>query len=289
MIAAGAVYPDGNPGYGLTVVRLGGADGALEWQRVSSQPSDARDLTVDGHGDVYLAGTGGTSASNALAVAKIAGATGDDAWITRQSDADGRWQTAQRVVVDGDAVFAAGMTNDGSGQAGDSDGWVFRVTRLDPATGAILWTYRDGGAYHPGFASGLAVAADGSVIAAGFTGTPATCTDAFVVSLDRATGALCSSDTIDGPLSTRYCNASCEAGICSDADLDGMDGLGVDGAGRVIVAGHLFGGTPRRPTITAFIVLSATDPFRRPRYQSRRPAWDSSASTSPRSTRSCAS
>jgi len=289
VIAAGAVYPDGNPGYGLTVVRLGGADGALEWQRVSSQPSDARDLTVDGHGDVYLAGTGGTSASNALAVAKIAGATGDDAWITRQSDADGRWQTAQRVVVDGDAVFAAGMTNDGSGQAGDSDGWVFRVTRLDPATGAILWTYRDGGAYHPGFASGLAVAADGSVIAAGFTGTPATCTDAFVVSLDRATGALCSSDTIDGPLSTRYCNASCEAGICSDADLDGWTGSASTAPGASSSLAISSAGRRGVPRSRRSSVLSATDPFRRPRYQSRRPAWDSSASTSPRSTRSCAS
>jgi hypothetical protein len=44
-----------------------------------------------------------------------------------------------------------------------------------------------------------------------------------------------------------------EAGLCWDADLDAMDGLGVDAAGRLIVAGRLYGGTPRHATLTTFM------------------------------------
>jgi len=47
------------------------------------------------------------------------------------------------------------------------EGYVFRVVRLDPASGDVQWTYRRGGGGDSGFASQLAVAIDGSILAAG--------------------------------------------------------------------------------------------------------------------------
>jgi len=138
------------------------------------------------------------------------------------------------------------------------EGYVFRVVRLDPASGDVQWTYRRGGGGDSGFASQLAVAIDGSILAAGTAGTRATCTDAFVTALDPATGATRWSETYDGPLVAPDCYRECdEHGPCPSVDDDAMNALGVDAAGRIVAGGFLVGGTPRHARTTSFVrVLS---------------------------------
>jgi outer membrane protein assembly factor BamB len=258
VIAAGSLRPDRDPVGGSTVVGLSGATGALRWERTADDFLDVNDLAVDAHGDAYVAGTAtrnGGDGGNQLGVAKIAGATGTTEWMARQSDTD-RWQTATRVVVDGDTVFASGMTNDGTGEAWTDEGWVFRVLRLDPATGNVHWSYRAGGGGAPGFASHLGIASNGAILTAGLRGTRATCADGFVTALDRTTGEPRWSKRFDGSLATSQCQPECEeARDCPAVDDDALDGLGVDARGRILVAGHLVGGTNADVAITTFIRL----------------------------------
>jgi outer membrane protein assembly factor BamB len=133
---------------------------------------------------------------------------------------------------------------------------VFRVVRLDPTTGGVQWSYRKGGGGNSGFATQLAVAADGAILAAGTGGTIATCTDAFVVALDRATGTPRWSETSDGPLATAECHPDCdETRDCPAVDDDAVNALGVDAVGGILVGGVLIGGTRRHATTVSFLRL----------------------------------
>ena len=247
------LVPDGQPvPRGVTIVALAGDDGALRW---SSGPLPGffgvRDLTVDAHGDAYVAG-----ADNGFAVAKLAGTTGTIAWTTRLPNTFERAEHADRVLANGDGIFAAGTTNDGTGREETDEGSIFQVVRLDPATGEVRWSHRTGGGQNSGSAREIAVAADGSIVAAGSATTGATCADAFVTALDRTTGAARWSESFDGPLATANCHPACENDDhCPAVDRDFIRALGVDDAGRIVVAGVLIGGTRWHATASSFLRL----------------------------------
>jgi outer membrane protein assembly factor BamB len=213
-------------------------------------------MVLDRHGDVLLAVTADAvdGTGNAFGVAKLAGATGDMRWISRESIDSRHWQAAMRVVVDdAGAVFAAGMTNDGTGEPSSNEGDVFTVVRLDPETGVPMWRYRAGGAGNAGFARTLAVGPDGAVVAAGYASTAETCSDAFVVALDGAGGEPRWSRTVDGSFSTGTCRPRCSLRSCPLVDDDQFTALAIDHGGDVIVAGSRLDRRQRRARSVSFL------------------------------------
>jgi len=255
VIAAIALVPDGElVPRGVTIVALAGDDGALRWSSgLLPNFFAVRDLTVDAHGDAYLAGS-----NDGFAVMKLAAATGTAQWTARLPHAFERAEHADRVLATDDGIVAAGTTNDGTGPAESDEGSFFEVVRLDPATGDLLWSHRTGGGRNSGFARELAVAADGSIVAAGAAETGTTCDDAFVTALDRNTGAPEWSESFDGPLATTDCHPACErydTDHCQAVDRDFIRALGVDAAGRIVVGGVLIGGTRRHATTSSFLRL----------------------------------
>jgi outer membrane protein assembly factor BamB len=250
VIVVGGISPDSSfDPVPPTVMKLAGATGAVLWQRQPAHLRGVRDMALDGAGDLLLAGETDSSegSGDAMGVVKLVGPSGDTEWITRQSLADGRWQTAMNVVADGvGGVFAAGMTNDGTGEASSNEGYVFTVVRLDSATGDVRWRYGVGGAGLAGFARFVLLGPADTILAAGSSSTPTTCTDGFVVALDRASGAPRWSRTFDGSFATADCHPPLPGdGPPDPVDDDDVSGLAVDGAGRIVIAGSLDAGTRR--------------------------------------------
>jgi outer membrane protein assembly factor BamB len=257
VIVAGTQEPDSTFDVpSITVMKLAGASGAVLWQQRPTHVLDVRHMVLDGRGDVLLAVTADArdGRGNALGVVKLSGVTGDTDWIARTSLTDDRWQVAVRVIADDvGGVFAAGMIDDGTGHSSHDEGMVFTVVHIDSATGALRWSYRVGGDGRTGFAEFLALGPGGTILAAGSASTPATCEDAFVVALDRASGEPRWSQTFDGSFATTDCHPQLlDHGLTPPVDNDAVTGLAVDRAGRIIVGGYLQNGT-RRPRSVPFL------------------------------------
>jgi hypothetical protein len=157
VVAAGVVGSDLPPDESVTVVKLTGASGTVVWQQQPAHVVHLNGMAMDRQGDVLLAVTadGSDGPGSEFGVLKLSGASGNTQWITRQSIDNQRWQSALHVVVDEtDAIFAGGVTDDGSGTPGFDEGQVFTVVRLDPATGAAQSQYRIGGAGNGALRSG---------------------------------------------------------------------------------------------------------------------------------------
>ena len=125
----------------VTVVKLASASGELVWRRDLTDAWRASDMALDHRGDVVVALSTNDATGNSFGVTKVAGTTGGREWLVRETDSMHRWQEAMAVVVDpAGAVFAAGMTKDGTGDAAGRDGYTFTVVRLGP--GRVPWTGR---------------------------------------------------------------------------------------------------------------------------------------------------
>jgi outer membrane protein assembly factor BamB len=260
VVAAGDLEPDMASTLSSTVVKLAGPSGTVVWQQPPAHVVNLSSIAVDGEGDVLLAGTadGSDGPGSEFGVLKLSGVSGDTQWIARESIDNQRWQEALHVVVDGvDGVFAAGITDDGSGEPGGADGEVLTVVRLDPATGATRWRYRIGGAGNGAFVYDLVLGPAGTILAAGYTNNPVTCEDGFVVALDRVSGEPRWSQTFDGSLTAATCHPECpDEGPpvpCPAVDDDYVSNLAVDAASRIFVAGYLVNGTEHRPRFEYFL------------------------------------
>jgi hypothetical protein len=194
-------------------------------------------LAIDSAGDILLAVSTSEPDGNDFGVVKIAGTTGEVQWIARESGSTNRWQEALRVVVDSSGgVFAAGMTNNGAGDAARSDGYVFTVVRLDRATGTRRWIYRAPSPAGYGFATQLQLDPSGLVIAAGTTGDVTTCQNGFIVALDPVEGRVVWSSTFDGTASAPNCRYECPYHArCPFIDDDELTALALDPTGRMFV------------------------------------------------------
>ena len=224
-------------GGGANIVKLAGATGALVWQRQVDAAEFTSALAIDSAGDILLAMGATKPDGSDFGVVKIAGTTGEVQWIARESGSTNRWQRALRVVVDSSGgVFAAGMTNNGAGDAARSDGYVFTVVRLDSTTGARRWIYEAPSAAGYGFATQLQLDPSGLVIAAGTTGDVTTCQNGFIVALDPVEGRVVWSSTFDGTASAPNCRYECPYHArCPLIDDDDLSAMALDPTGRMFV------------------------------------------------------
>ena len=236
VIAAGEVHgPDSSSGT-LTVVKVAGATGALLWRNDLDIAWRSQAIVLDSAGDAFLAVSTVEQSGNDFGVVKIAGGTGQVLWVDRESGSQGRWQEAVRVLTDASGdVFASGMINDGAGSASDPDGYVFTVVRLDGMTGSRRWVYETSGTAGGGFASQLALAPSGLLIAGGSIAGKKTCADVRLVALDANTGAPVWSRGFDGTYVRKSgCAPDFEGGgPGAPLDDDNLGAMVTDARGRI--------------------------------------------------------
>jgi hypothetical protein len=170
------------------VIKLDGTTGAELW-RTSSPNATLTEIALTPGGDVIVAGTvsAGFNIPN-MAVRKLAGGTGLLMWAT-QFDGSG---VEMFGGVDGHD-FARALGLDGSGNAIVA-GWLnnaqsrddLAVAKVDGTNGMTLWKQEFTGTKAGGFdrAEALAVASDGTAIAAGFLENNNTLKDFVVMTLN---------------------------------------------------------------------------------------------------------
>jgi cysteine-rich repeat protein len=222
-------------GQDFTVVAFA-ADGSEDW-RVALDGSatgaddgdEAFGLAVDGNGDVLAAGVlSDVATGDDLAVVKLDGATGAEAWRVVLDGANSRADDASDVAVDaaGDVAVVGSLRNPGSGRD-------FAVLALDGATGAERWRrVLDGVASEADLGQEIALDADANVLAAGRTRNGG---DGYtVLKLSRAsggdfpcgTGALEAGEACDDANAAvgDGCRPDCTLEVCGDGIVDPQDG-----------------------------------------------------------------
>jgi hypothetical protein len=239
VIAAGEVQRTQPYADMVSVVRLDGKTGALVWRRDVDAAWRTSALAVDPMGAIVLAASTSDANGNYFGVVKLAGDSGDVQWIARESGSPDRYQEAVRVVVDASgAVFAAGMTDDGTGDPSGSAGNVFTVVRLDAVTGERVWAYHTTGTAGGAFATHLQLDPRGLVIAAGSMNDRGSCRDGFFVAIDALNGRPVWSRRFDGTYTARRCyprNCSYHSVHCAPVDNDDVSGLALGSKGHVFV------------------------------------------------------
>jgi len=197
------------------------------YYRFGSEGDDTlTDVTVDGSGNVYVAGITygaleGPNAGLSDAFVRKLDPSGATLW-TRQFGTSSDDQ-AFGVAVDGSGnVYVVGVTYGALEVANGGVGDAF-VRKLDPS-GATLWTQQ---LATPRGEAATAVALDGSgaIFIAGYSyGNSQSSGEAFVRKLDAAGGATTWAQQFGGP------------------DEDEALGVAVDGSGNVYVGGYTYGG-----------------------------------------------
>ena len=196
-VAADAVLVTGHVntpagGRAILVAEVALADGMVRWHRevtgtLAGAGSDTVDaIAVRGTDEVVIAGMLEEVAGDAdfAVVALTRSAGGSEAWRQVLHGTGTGTDRAWRVAVGaGGDVFAAGdVANAGSG-----DDWL--VVRLDGATGALGWRVDvDGRNEANDTARGLALDAEGHVLAAGRLRNPGVSGDVAVLKLDGPSG-----------------------------------------------------------------------------------------------------
>jgi outer membrane protein assembly factor BamB len=176
VLVAGSLN-NADTGIDFGVLRLAAEDGDTLWSasfnaQVGAVGNEwALDVAVDSNGDVIAVGA--LEDFPAFAV-KLAGATGQELWHYQMAES-----SAQSVVLTGAGEAIVGGTG--------------RIVKLRGTDGAILWNHDSNFV-----AAHVALAADGSVYAAGHTSPAA---DFAVLKLDGTDGSLLWSYSIDGPVS----------------------------------------------------------------------------------------
>lgn len=193
VIAAGSVTGSMWPQF--TVVKLAGGNGEERWRSVTmgAEPGSSDGATavaMASDGDVVAAGqTTGTITGSDLTVVRLAAAGGRERWravLTPAIGGDDDRATAVGIDADGNVVAAGGVEYAPSGIT------VLTVAKLAGATGRQLWRASGLDADdepRDGVAHALAIAADGTAVAAGYIDNAAGAPEGVVLSLDAATGA----------------------------------------------------------------------------------------------------
>lgn len=188
-----------------------------------------RDVAVASDGDLLVVGPG-------FIVQAYSGRTGALEWWSSAGTTTAAGALGARLLVDpAGPVYAIGIGDDGTAPV-IFGGHVFTVVALRPHDGSHIWEFTTGGAGLGADGMALALAPGGRLVAAGNQSTASTCRDAFVVMLDRATGAVVDSVTIDGSYATTSCVEYCIGRSCVDVDDDSVTAVVVDQAGQVTVA-----------------------------------------------------
>lgn len=184
----------------ISVLKLDGATGAEVWRRDLSDPFFARDLAVDGAGDVFAAGGDG-------GLLKLDGATGTNVWQTPTcafgpvavdaiGDVFSQSPSGEVCKTNGAtgaflwiAPTAIGATDLAVGPLGDvalAGGDGFIVAKLSGATGMLQWQKAPGIGLFGDRSNTVGFDAAGDVIAGGVIEAA---TDYHVLKFDGATGA----------------------------------------------------------------------------------------------------
>ncbi len=248
VLAAGYVSTDG-PG-GVIAVKLDGGTGAERWRTTVDRATRSQDIRLDSAGSAFLAasvkddaGTGSYFGAVALDTA-----TGAVRWATPVVLVAGMWGEAYRIAVDlhGDLVTAGvGHTSTRDTRDGAERLTDVVVAKFAGSTGVERWRRVLGGTYHEDDDGGpLVVDGAGDVYAAGTFFNLKTCYDIGLVKLDRATGAVVWSRTLDGSVVATSCFSPCgDYGPCHPGlrgiDTDYMATLSPGPDGGVVVAGKL--------------------------------------------------
>jgi hypothetical protein len=215
------------------LVKLEGSTGLVMWR--VDLPDSWRyafnvNVTADGVLLTFVDVATTPTQTSRVRMAKLSLAGGTLRWIAEPGAAS---PTYAAVAARGSDVVAAGWET-GTATVGYPPQW-FVVSAFDGATGALRWTYRSA-AGDENAAQTLSFDADGNVVAAGSVWSATTCRDAFIVGLDSASGMPLWSKTIDGSFSTTNCHADvCGAELCPRVDDDSIDGLAIDGEGRITI------------------------------------------------------
>src|SRR6185503_5622390 len=174
----------------FAVVKFDGASGAEQWRQSingsANRNEEARTVAVNAAGDVIAAGAIANDLNRDFAIVKFAGASGAELW-RRDDFGDGSSgiDFASAVALDaaGD-VFAAGFL-ERTEPAG------FTVLKVDGVSGADRWRQVLTGNLFSfsNMANGIAVDAEGDVVAAGGMAATDREGDFTVVKLEGASGS----------------------------------------------------------------------------------------------------
>lgn len=209
------------------VVKLDGADGARRWSSPMPEGVGATALALDAHGDAIVGASSfypPTGFSESRVVQKLVGATGAAVWTRELGPGD-----LNDVAIDdaGDVIVA--------GWAGGlRDAGTLSVVKLDGETGSMLWSIRASATR--GIANAVTVDAAGDVFVA-----------ARLVVSGEGRFAILALRGRDGALRWTWADTS-----SGDAAF-GARGIVLDGTGRAVGAGSLFGS---EETLLDFAVVS---------------------------------
>lgn len=193
------VHADGNPVvliHGVmsslhpdyVVLKLDESDGTTVWERRwgSSGGDFAREMEMDGDGDLYVTGTG-INGSDRFATIKIDGTSGVVLW--QVYDGVDFNNSARALALDGDGgVYVTGSVDpDGDRSNGNADMYTIKY---DAETGTRVWTHRYGAACNRcgDVATDVIVAPGGHVFLVGRTSSPPYGGDLILFDLDAADG-----------------------------------------------------------------------------------------------------
>jgi hypothetical protein len=195
------VMASSHPDY--VVVKYDAATGVPSWQATwgVSGGDFPRDMEIDGHGDVYVTGTG-IDFIDKFSTIRLRGSDGGLVWQAYDSVANDH--SAAAITLDGQGgVFVTGSA-DPEGNHSNFNDDIYTVKR-DAASGALLWTHRYGapcvGCYD--VAADVIVDPTGHVFVAGSTSSPPYSSDAILLVLDSATGLETDRGIIEGSAGER--------------------------------------------------------------------------------------
>ena len=208
------------------VVKLDGTDGARRWSAPMPDGVGATVLALDAHGDAIVGASSfypPTGFSESRVVQKLVGETGAVVWTRELGPGD-----FNDVAIDGAGdVIVAGWAG------GLRDAGTLSVIKLDGETGSLVWSSR-AFAGTPGIANAVTLNAAGDVFVA-----------ARLVAVGNARFAILALRGTDGALRWTRVHPS---GDDSEARA-----IVLDGTGRVVGAGSLFGS---EETLLDFAVVS---------------------------------
>lgn len=224
----------------FATVKVDGATGAHLWTSLYNGPGagqdQARDIAVDGNGDVVITGaSAGTTQNDDTATIKYAGGLGTELWVARYTGPGGIGAEALALDSSGNVViggtFRASATN-----------LDFGTLKLDGTSGVTLWAARyDGPAADFDAIRDVTVDGAGNVIVTGYsTGDANDTYDIATIKYAGPTGACLWTVRYSAPTTGN----------------DGGNAVVVDAAGDVVVTGKSY----RSDTNYDYVTIKYSEP-----------------------------
>jgi hypothetical protein len=197
----------------IATVKYNGADGQQLWAAslngtAAASVDTGHAIVIDASGDAYVVGVAGEAAASEFRIVKYNGTTGAQSWSVTSGLAG---DAGRSIAIDPSGnVVAAGYAI-----GGDSVG-DFRVVKLNPATGAEIWSVP---VVVPGhdFVNSLAIDAAGDIVVTG--------TASNVIRTVKLAGA-------DGAIVWNVTH------VGASGNLNAGLGLALDSAGNALITGY---------------------------------------------------